>query len=222
MTLKTPGKNPLSNTKITFLVDFDNTLINNDEVKNKIKKILTLRYGQDFTKKFIAIHDQVRQELGYVSFPVTIKKIAKQDLKLNKELHQVFHTFDFKGSLFNEAEKVINHLQKFGQVIVVTEGDSHYQTIKIKTSGIWDLVGGRVEIPLKDKVTHLLKFLKRYPSDIYYFIEDKPEVLKKVRDLYKGKIKTIHVCQGHYSPICEVGIFDITVKSLSELLDVKF
>lgn len=208
--------------KTTFFVDFDNTLINNDEVKYKIQKILTLRYGQNFTKEFIATHDQVRQKLGSVNFPLTIRKVAKADLKLNKELHHVFHTFDFAGSLFDKAEEVIIHLQKFGQVIVITEGDSHYQTIKIKTSGIWDLVGGRVEIPLKDKVAHLPEFLKKYPSDIYYFIEDKPEVLKKVRALYKGKIKTIHVCQGHYSSICEMGIFDITVKSLSELLNVKF
>lgn len=210
------------NLKTAFFVDFDNTLINNDEVKYKIQKILTLKYGQNFAKEFIATHDQVRQKLGSVNFPLTIKKVANADLKLNKELHHVFHTFDFADSLFDKAEEVIIHLQKFGQVIVITEGDSHYQTIKIKTSGVWNLVGGSVEIPLKDKVAHLSLFLEKYSSDTYYFIEDKPEVLKKIGDLYKGKIKTIHVCQGHYSLICQMGVFDLTIKSLKDLLHIKF
>lgn len=207
-----------------FFIDFDNTLIDNDKVKKQIEEIISKKYGRNFTNRFLGINKKLRDEKGYVDFPATIKQIAKGENKpkLAKELHDLFHNFNFKDCLFDKTEKVIKHLGSFGQVVIVTEGDRHYQEIKIKSTGIWNLVEGKIEIPIKDKVAHLPEFLKKYPSDTYYFIEDKPEVLKKVYDLYKGKIKTVHVCQGHYSPICETGIFDITVKSLSELLNVKF
>lgn len=209
--------------KITFFIDFDNTLIDNDKVKNQIQSIISERYGAKFTNRFLAINQKLREQKGYVDFPTTIDQIAKENNpKLVTELHGLFHNFKFKDCLFNKAEEVVKYLTTFGQVVVITEGDRHYQTIKVKNSGIWKLVSGNVEIPLKDKVAHLSKFLKKYPSKIYYFIEDKPEVLKKISELYSDKIKTIHVCQGHYSSICQMGIFDLTVKSLKDLLKISF
>lgn len=211
-------------TKVTtFFIDFDNTLIDNDKVKKQIEKIISKKYGREFTNRFLALNQKLRDEKGYVDFPFTIDQIAKEESKpeIKNRLHELFHSFKFKDCLFDKTEKVIKHLSNIGQVVVVTEGDRHFQTVKIKSSGIWNLVAGNVEIPLKDKISYLPKFLKKYPSDLYYFIEDKPEVLKKIHDLYKDKIKTIHVCQGHYSPICDLGIFDITVKSLPELLEVN-
>lgn len=209
---------------ITFFIDFDNTLIDNDKVKVKVQSAMSKKYGHKFTNRFLAINKNLREEKGYVDFPATIDQIVKEEDSpaLTRELHDLFHNFNFKDCLFDKAAEVIKHLSKFGEVVVLTEGDSHYQTIKIKSSGIWNLAGGRVEIPLKDKVSHLNQFLKKYPSDTYYFIEDKPEILKKIGDLYPGKIKTIHVCQGHYSPICQMGIFDLTVKSLKDLLKISF
>lgn len=209
---------------ITFFVDFDNTLIDNDKVKTRIRSIMSKKYGQQFTDRFLAINQQLREEKGYVDFPGTIEQIAKEEKgpELVDKLHDLFHNFNFQDCLFSKTAEVIKYLGNFGRAVIVTEGDSHYQKIKIKNSGIWDLVGGKVEIPLKDKVAHLAQFIKKYSSDIYYFIEDKPEVLKEVHDLYKGEIKTIHVCQGHYSQICQLGLFDITVKYLAELLNIKF
>lgn len=209
---------------ITYFIDFDNTLIDNDKVKKQMEEIISRKYGRNFTNRFLEINKKLRGEKGYVDFPATIKQITKEENKpkLAHELHDLFHNFKFKDCLFDKTEKVIKYLGSFGRVVIITEGDRHYQEIKIKSSGIWDLVDGMVEIPLKDKVSHFPEFLEKYPSDIYYFIEDKPAVLKKIRDLYSSKIKTIHVCQGHYSAICEMDIFDITVKSLSELLGINF
>ncbi|MBI2326741.1 hypothetical protein HYU92_00310 [Candidatus Curtissbacteria bacterium] len=210
--------------KITFFVDFDNTLIDNDKVKVQIQSTISKEYGRKFINRFLAINQKLREEKGYVDFSSTIDQIAKEENKpeLKDKLHYLFHNFKFKDSLFSKAGTVIKYLGTFGQVVVITEGDRHYQEIKIKSSGIWNLVDGNVEIPIFDKVSHLSEFLKKYPSDVYYFIEDKPEVLKEIRDLYKDKIKTIHVCQGHYSPICQMGIFDLTVKSLKDLLKINF
>lgn len=210
--------------KTTFFIDFDNTLIDNDKIKVQIQSTISKKYGPKFTNRFLAINQKLRKEKGYVDFPATIKQIAKEknEPKLARALHDLFHNFKFKDCLFERTEEVIKYLENLGQVVVVTEGDSHYQEIKIKSSEIWDLVDGMVEIPLKDKVSHFPEFLEKYPSDIYYFVEDKPEVLKKISDLYEGKIKTIHVCQGHYSPICQMEIFDLTVKSLKDLLKISF
>lgn len=207
-----------------FFIDFDNTLIDNDKIKGQIEKTISKKYGRNFTDRFLKINRKLRDEKGYVNFPATIEQISKEEKnpKVAEELHTLFHHFEFKNCLFDKTEEVIRYLKTFGTVVVITEGDRHYQEIKIKSTEVWDLVGGKVEIPLKDKVSHLPEFLKKHSSDVYYFIEDKPEVLKKIRDLYKSKIKTIHVCQGHYSPICQTGIFDLTVKSLKDLLKISF
>lgn len=210
--------------RITFLIDFDNTLLDNDKVKIRIADYISSRFGKSFTDRFLAIHDQIRMQKGYVDFPSTINQIASEVHKpqLKAELHDIFHNFDLKSCLFEKATEVIVHLQKFGQVVVLTEGDSHYQTIKIKKSGIWKLVNGKVEIPLINKVENIKNLMLKYPSDIYYFIEDKPELLEKAGKIYGLQLKRIHVCQGHYSVICKREKFDLTVSSLKELLGIEF
>lgn len=208
----------------TFFIDFDNTLSDNDKLKIRIKDEMAKKYGLDVAESYMEEFNLVRQDKGYVDIQETIKRVSEKfnNQDLENRIHQFFDSFDFKKCLFNNSGKVVKHLQKYGNVVILTEGDKHAQAVKIKSSGIWDLVNGNVEIPLKNKVDHLFKILNKYPADTYYFIEDKPEILKEILDEKKKNLKTIHVCQGHYSPVCKKEKFDLTIESLDKLLEFSF
>lgn len=209
---------------ITFFVDFDNTLINNDKVKEKIREGLFKKFGSVIVKKFIDYYDKTREEKGYVNYLETIKRVSKELKRpdIDDELHWFFDGFDFRSCLFPAAENVLKHLKEFGKVVIFTEGDEHAQKVKIKRSGVWGIVSGQVEIPLIKKVNFILKLRNKYAADIYYVIDDKPEILKEIIDLKNKRLKTIHVCQGHYSSLCKKERFNLTVSSIDKLLEVNF
>lgn len=207
--------------QITFFIDFDNTLLNNDKVKENLKNLLKENFGSKISQEFTSSYEKIREQKGRVDFPATIEKAAKNKPD-SEEIHNLFHSFDFSSCLFDEAKETISYLKKFGTVVIVSEGEKHYQTLKIKKSGIWTTVNGKVEIPTDSKVKNLKYLMSKYKSNAFYLIEDKPEILKEVRNTYGPKIKTIHICQGHYSPICKEENFDLTVNSLKELKNLQF
>lgn len=209
---------------ITFFIDFDNTIINNDKVKDGINKGLSEKFGEDLADNFILFYNEIREELGHVDYLATIKKVSLNinGNEIEEELHRFFDSFDFASCLYEGSKNVIKHLKKFGNVVVVTEGEGHSQRIKIKHTGIWDLVSGQVEIPVKNKVNHILKIIPKYKADIYYVIDDKPEILQKIIIKNIESLKTIHICQGHYSPICKKEKFDLTVSEINKLTTVDF
>lgn len=49
--------------KITFFIDFDNTLIDNDKVKRQIKSIISKKYGDNFTNRFLKINQELREKI---------------------------------------------------------------------------------------------------------------------------------------------------------------
>ena len=186
--------------------------------------MLAKKFNKKFSQRFHDITEDLRKKTGHVSIANTFKVIAKEnDLPgLADNFHEYFHRFDFKGFLFHKAREVLEHLQSFGKVVVFTEGQKHYQLLKIKKSGVFGIVFGNVEIFASDKPGNLKALFSKYPAEINYLIEDKPEILIKVKKIYGDKIQTIHVCQGHYSKSCRNDNFGLKVASFDELLKIHF
>ncbi|HET8842965.1 MAG TPA: hypothetical protein VFN35_15990, partial [Ktedonobacteraceae bacterium] len=79
--------------QLAFLLDVDNTLIDNDSVKENLDKLLHAEIGEDITRRFWQIYEQVRAEQSVVNIPLSLERLRQQipaDL-LNEQAYQRVH-----------------------------------------------------------------------------------------------------------------------------------
>ena len=63
---------------LVFLIDVDNTLIANDEVKKDLDAHLQVELGPRLTERFWELYEQVRKEESVVDIPVALKKLREE------------------------------------------------------------------------------------------------------------------------------------------------
>src|SRR5260370_23193711 len=54
--------------EVVFLLDVDNTLLDNDHVQADLKAYLGREFGRESSDRYWAIFDQLRAELGYADY----------------------------------------------------------------------------------------------------------------------------------------------------------
>src|SRR6266567_844934 len=59
-------------TTLVFLIDVDNTLIDNDNVKNDLDVHLRVEIGPALTDRFWELYEQAREESGVVNIPLAL------------------------------------------------------------------------------------------------------------------------------------------------------
>ena len=70
---------------IVFLVDVDNTLLDNDRVQNDIKRYLDREFGVSSRERYWAILEQLFTELGYRDYLGALQRLRvehPQDIHL--------------------------------------------------------------------------------------------------------------------------------------------
>src|SRR4051812_47608521 len=61
---------------LAFLLDVDNTLLDNDQAKADMQRALLKMLGEDGSKRFWDLYEEVRKEYDVVSYPETLKRFA--------------------------------------------------------------------------------------------------------------------------------------------------
>src|SRR6266568_2459507 len=61
--------------RTAFLLDVDNTLLDNDRVKQHLESVLRNQGGDAVEQRFWELYEQVRADLGAVSVPVTLERL---------------------------------------------------------------------------------------------------------------------------------------------------
>jgi hypothetical protein len=61
-------KLPMSPSGIVFLLDVDNTLLDNDRVTDDLQRYLEHEVGRERQKRYWTIFEQLRVELGYADY----------------------------------------------------------------------------------------------------------------------------------------------------------
>jgi FMN phosphatase YigB (HAD superfamily) len=65
---RTPPKNKRKIRRPVFLFDVDNTLLDNDRVSADLKHFLTTQVGQERQRRYWALFEELRTELGYADY----------------------------------------------------------------------------------------------------------------------------------------------------------
>lgn len=133
---------------VVFLIDCDNTLLDNDRVNDDLRDHLAAEFGPANRDRYWAIFEQLRAELGYADYLGALQRYRLGDVSNTRLLLMSSFLVDypFAGRLYPGALDVVRHLRTWGPTVILSDGDVVFQPRKIQRSGLWAAVEGRVLI----------------------------------------------------------------------------
>ena len=203
---------------IVFVLDCDNTLLDNDQVKSDMDAALRALLGDALTARFWEVYEEVRKHKGTVDLPQTFADF-RADLPDDATLEQVrsiIMDYPFATRLFPATRDTIAYLREHGLPVIVSDGDSVYQPRKIEQSGLADAVQGQWVI-YTHKEDHLDEVMRRWPAEFYLMVDDKARILAETKRRLPQRFVTAHLLKGHYAGDTYNPAPDIILRDIADL-----
>jgi len=212
---------------LVFLLDVDNTLLDNDRIVADLGEHLAREFGDESRDRYWEIFEALRMELGYADYLGALQRYrigALNDPRLLC-MSSFLVDYPFAERLYPGALDVIAHLRHLGPTVILTDGDVVFQPRKVQHSGLWDAVEGRVLIYLhKEQMLDAIE--QHYPARRYVMVDDKLRILATMKKVWGERLTTVFPRRGHYALDPENGAAypsaDITIEHIGELADVDF
>jgi len=209
-------------TPLVFLLDVDNTLIDNDRIAADLKRHLTREVGAERQERYWAIFEALRTELGYADY---LGALQRYRIEHPRDPHLLavssfLVNYPFANRLYPESLDVLEHLAACGPTVILSDGDVVFQPRKVECSGLFDAVDGRVLIYIH-KEQELDDVERRFPAERYVLVDDKVRILAAVKKAWGVRLTTVFPRQGHYAHAPDVATYppaDITIERIGELL----
>jgi FMN phosphatase YigB (HAD superfamily) len=209
---------------VVFLVDVDNTLLDNDGVLDEMRKHVQLHLGLACWERYRAILVDLWGELGYRDYLGALQRYRVEhpyDARLTK-LSLLLLDYPFGNHLYPGALDVVAQLRSWGPTALVTDGDIVFQPRKVQQSGLLRAVDGKVLIYIhKERELHDIE--THYPADHYVLIDDKLTILTPVKRAWGSRVTTVFPRQGQYAHDPEIVAShpepDLTIERIADLLE---
>ena len=202
---------------VAFLLDFDNTLCDNDAARDRMSRETDRILGVDHSKEFWATYEAVRRERGFVDFLATLARWHDADPGAPAELDRAILDLRYADYVYSETLATIAVLWRHGTVVVLSDGDPTFQPLKVARSGVGDAVRGNVLV-FEHKERHLADIARLFPAERYVAVDDKATVLARVKVGWRARVSTVHVLQGKYADDPFEGPRpDVTIASIGDL-----
>jgi FMN phosphatase YigB (HAD superfamily) len=207
---------------IVFLVDVDNTLLDNDRVQRDLREHLIKEFGTEACDRYWSIYNTLFADLGYADYLGALQRYrldAMNDPKLLLMAGWLMN-YRFADRLYPQALEVIKHLRQWGKVVILSDGDVVFQPRKVEYSGLWDAVEGNVLIYIH-KETMLDQIELAYPARHYVMVDDKVRILDAMKKGWGDKLSAVFPRQGHYAfapDVASYAVPDLTVERIGDLL----
>jgi FMN phosphatase YigB (HAD superfamily) len=210
---------------LVFLIDVDNTLIDNDFVKSDLEEHIKVQMGETVTNRFWELYEKTREEVDVINIPLALKRLREQtslselDEQTYLHVHSLFDNYPFFNALYPQTLETLRYLRRLGLTVILSDGDLYFQAEKIFNSDIAETVEGRVLL-YTHKQEHLYEIMRQYPADQYAMIDDKPQILAESKLILGNKLTTVFVQQGKYAAGAKPENFhpDISVQHFGDLL----
>jgi FMN phosphatase YigB (HAD superfamily) len=212
---------------LVFLVDVDNTLLDNDALVEDLMQHIERECGAMSRERYAQILEQVRAGLGYVDYLGALQQYRLEhveDLRL-LEISSFLIEYPFATRLYPGALEALARLRSLGTTVILSDGDVIFQPRKVHRSGLWDAVDGRVLIYIhKEKMLDEVE--RRFPARHYVMIDDKVQVLHAIKSIWRDRVTTVMPRQGHYAHdpqlLAAHPPADVTIERIAELLRLQF
>lgn len=186
--------------KVVFLLDVDNTLLDNDRIQTDLKKYLDREVGPESCNRYWTIFEQLRSEVGYADYLGALQRYRLSSLHDPRLLmvSSFLVDYPFANRLYPGSLDTIEHLRQWGPTVILSDGDVVFQPRKVQRSGLWEAVEGRVLIYIH-KEQMLDDVRQRHPARHYVMVDDKLRILTAMKNIWRNQLTTIFARQGHYA-----------------------
>ena len=206
-----------------FLVDVDNTLLDNDRIQADLRRHLEREFGTVCRDRYWTILEQLFTELGYRDY---LGALQRYRVEHPKDIHLLSMSsylvdYPFANRLYPGALDVLERMRGWGQTVILSDGDVVFQPRKVERSGIFEAVEGRVLIYIH-KEEELDDVEQRYPAAHYVLVDDKPRILAAVKNAWGDRVTTILPRQGQFALAPDAASYpaaDLTVERIGDLAD---
>jgi FMN phosphatase YigB (HAD superfamily) len=207
---------------VVFLFDVDNTLLDNDGLQSQLAAYLTATFGAGTCERYWALFEELRTQLGYADYLGALERLRLERPDAPELLGAAFFLLDFPFAqqLYPGALAALARCAQLGPTVILSDGDAVFQPLKVRGSGLWQAVDGRVLIYIhKERMLGDLE--RRYPAAHYVLVDDKVRILAAIKQAWGARVTTVFPRQGHYAlDAAEVARYprpDITVSGIGEL-----
>jgi hypothetical protein len=218
------GRPMTAESPVVFLVDVDNTLLDNDRIAADLKRHLEREIGHERQERYWAIFEELRTELGYADY---LGALQRYRIEYPRDPHVLtvssfLVNYPFANRLYPGSLDVLERFGAWGPTVLLSDGDAVFQPLKVERSGLEEAVGGNVLIYIH-KERELDDVEQRYPGDHYVLVDDKLRILAAVKHLWGARVTTVFPRQGHYAhnpnALASYPPADITVERIGDLLE---
>jgi FMN phosphatase YigB (HAD superfamily) len=207
-----------------FLFDVDNTLLDNDRVTADLKRHLQSTVGPERAQRYWEIFEIIRSELGYADYLGALQRY-RIDYPTDPNLLAVSYfliAYPFANRLFPNSIDAVQHVTPWGPAVILSDGDVVFQPHKVYRSGLHEVFQGNVLIYVH-KEQELADVELRYPAEHYVVVDDKLRILQAIKEIWKSRVTTVFVRQGHYAhdpkTFAKYPAADINLDRIGNLLD---
>jgi FMN phosphatase YigB (HAD superfamily) len=210
--------------RTVFLFDVDNTLLDNDRVIADLQTYLEKEVGSRGARQYWKFFEDLRDELGYADYLGALQRYrAKYPHGLRLlTISRFLINYPFANRLFPGSLDALAHCRRWGPTVLLSDGDVVFQPRKIDCSGLGEAVEDRVLIYVH-KELELADAARRHPARHYVVVDDKLRILAAVKKVWRARVTTVFVRQGHYALDPDLAAnyppADITLERIGDLLD---
>jgi len=209
---------------IVFLLDVDNTLLDNDRVIADLMRHLEREVGHERQRRYWDIFEELREQLGYADYLGALQRYRVENPRdphlLTVSLSLV--TYPFANRLSPNSLDVVDRLKEWGRTVILSDGDVVFQPRKVERSGLLEAVDRNVLIYIH-KEHELDDVVRRYPADHYVLVDDKLRILAAVKEAWQERVTTVFPRQGHYAHdprvLATYPAADLAIERVGDLLD---
>jgi len=215
--------------EVVFLVDVDNTLLDNDRIVADLRIHLRQQFGATSAERYWSHFEKIRNELGYADYLGALQRYRNDVDHSGDGDHRLLQVsnflidYPFAERLYPDALAVLSRLSGFGATVILSDGDVVFQPRKVARSGLWDAVEGRVLI-FVHKEQMLDSVQRLYPARRYVMIDDKQRLLAAMKATMGERLVTVLPRQGHYAldpaNANRYPAADCTVEAIADLLKI--
>lgn len=190
----------LTPAQVVFLLDVDNTLLDNDRFAVDLTTQLDHAFGSAERKRYWSIYGERRDKLGYADYLGTLQEFrsGSQNEAALLQMSGFLLDYPFNERVYPCTFAAIKHLHLMGTTVILSDGDIVFQPRKVHLSGLSDAVNSRVLIYVhKEKMLDAVQ--RHFPAKHYVMIDDKPQILAAMKLVLGGRLTTVFMRQGHYA-----------------------
>ena len=212
----------MNSSSIVFLVDVDNTLLDNDRIQADLRRHLEHEFGVACRERYWTILEELFVTLGYRDYLGALQRYRVEhptDINL-LSMSSWLVDYPFANRLYPGALDVLERFRGWGQAVILSDGDVVFQPRKVERAGIAEAADGVLIYIHKEESLDDVE--ARYPARHYVLVDDKPRILASVKAAWGDRVTTVLPRQGQFAlderSVASFPAPDLTVERVGDIL----